>query len=302
MEMNEHSNHAFLYMDAEKLIVFGCDDTENLAIIMNSLKQCVFFNYNIITTTRVADLARIAGSMTPELIILCFRSCQSVLNDYNSFVKKQGTPILCITKKFEDGQLYWAHNCIVFTFPLANAKNASSLNSAINSIFLLRPTLPAGKMTDSLAEAARQASQENSNRNMSRIVLELDQKVDVLTKVKDSIVALFPRVDDPVRAELIHIANSIKNSVGDNKLWEDFKLYFVKTNPDFLSVLAQKFPSLTQVDLKYCCYLRMNMANDDIRTLLGINQESVRTHKYRLKKKLSLSREESLRRYLQSLQ
>jgi len=38
----------------------------------------------------------------------------------------------------------------------------------------------------------------------------------------------------------------------------------------------------------------MNMSNDDIRALLGISQESVRTHKYRLKKKLSLGKDQSL--------
>jgi DNA-binding CsgD family transcriptional regulator len=45
----------------------------------------------------------------------------------------------------------------------------------------------------------------------------------------------------------------------------------------------------------------MNMTNDDIRALLGINIESVRTHKYRLKKKLFLSKEKSVRSFLQTV-
>jgi DNA-binding CsgD family transcriptional regulator len=45
----------------------------------------------------------------------------------------------------------------------------------------------------------------------------------------------------------------------------------------------------------------MNMSNDHIGNLLGINQESVRTHKYRLKKKMSLPREQDLRTYLRSV-
>jgi len=131
--------------------------------------------------------------------------------------------------------------------------------------------------------------------------MELDQKVEVLMKVKDRIADLYPRVDDPTRTELTSIVNSIRQSANDNKLWEDFKLYFEKTNPDFLYLLVQRHPGLTPKDLKYCCYLKMNMANDDIRTLLGINQESVRTHKYRLKKKLVLPKEQDLRSYLRSV-
>ena len=45
----------------------------------------------------------------------------------------------------------------------------------------------------------------------------------------------------------------------------------------------------------------MNMSNDDIRNLLGINQESVRTHKYRLKRKLDLPKEMDLGVYLKSV-
>ena len=43
----------------------------------------------------------------------------------------------------------------------------------------------------------------------------------------------------------------------------------------------------------------MNMSNHDIKNLLNINQESVRTHKYRLKRKLGLRKEEDLRTYFQ---
>ncbi len=42
------------------------------------------------------------------------------------------------------------------------------------------------------------------------------------------------------------------------------------------------------------------MSNEDIRFILGINQESVRTHKYRLKKKMVLDKDQDLRMYIQS--
>jgi DNA-binding CsgD family transcriptional regulator len=101
--------------------------------------------------------------------------------------------------------------------------------------------------------------------------------------------------------ELLSIVNAIKTSANNTKLWDDFKVYFEKTNPNFLYLLAKKHPQLTTKDLKYCCYLRMNMSNDDIRSLLGINQESVRTHKYRLKKKMQLNKESDLQTYLKAI-
>jgi DNA-binding CsgD family transcriptional regulator len=131
--------------------------------------------------------------------------------------------------------------------------------------------------------------------------MELDQKIEVLLKVKERISYLYPNVDDATRIELMSIVNSIKTVANDNKLWDDFKIYFEQSNPNFLLALAKKHPSLSSRDLKYCCYIKMNMSNNDITNLLGINQESVRTHKYRLKKKLTLRKEEDIISYLRTV-
>ena len=69
---------------------------------------------------------------------------------------------------------------------------------------------------------------------------------------------------------------------------------------NLLESYEKKFPCLTTKDLKYCCYLKMNMSNQDIRHILGINQDSVRMHKYRLKKKMTLSKKVDLRSYINS--
>ncbi len=242
----------------------------------------------------------IVKSLNPDLVILCFRNNQLVLDNFNSFVKKPEIPLLCLARGFENGTLYWPQNSIVFTAPLEHINNAGYLCSRINAIFLLKAESSKKITINTFADAAIQYNQSDNIRNLSRYVMELDQKIEVLLKIKDRIADLYPRVDDPVRAELISIVNAIKMSANDNKLWDDFKLYFEQTNPDFLLSLAQKYPVLTPIDLKYCCYLKMNMSNDDIRNLLGINQESVRTHKYRLKKKMALSKEQDLRTYLRT--
>jgi len=280
-------------MNGKKLIVIGCDDTAASSEILKSIEGVSFFSPDIIAASRMPDLIQIVNSLNPDLVILCFRTNQAVLNEFGSRINKPGMPILCLVRKLESEVLNWGGNSIVFTYPLDHIQNKEYLRSRINSIFLLRET---PEQTDTtLAEAAAQHAE---NRNLSRYVMELDQKAEILLKVRNRIAELYARVDDPIRAELTSIVNAIKLSVNDTHLWADFKLYFQKTDPDFLRILARKHPSLTPIDLKYCCYLKMNMSNDDIRNLLGINQESVRTHKYRLKKKLALSRDQDLTNYL----
>lgn len=288
-------------MDAEKLIVIGCDETAALSTILNSMRWGTGFSYHIISATKITDLISIANSMSPDLIIVSFRNNQFAINNFNTFIKKPETPLLCLTKRMEAETLSWADNNIIFTYPFEHIGNSKYMHSRINSILLLKGSSSKNTIPQTFADSATRQHNQPEQNNLSRYVLELDQKVEILLKVKERIANLCGQVDDRVRAELTSIVNSIKKSANDGKLWDDFKLYFEQTDPDFLRLLSKKYPVLTPVDLKYCCYLKMNMSNDDIRNLLAINQDSVRTHKYRLKKKMSLGKEQDLRTYLKAV-
>jgi DNA-binding CsgD family transcriptional regulator len=286
-------------MNTEKSIVIGCDNTSDLSVILHSI-QNKSFQHNIVSATRITDLISIANSLDPDLLIVCFRNNQLALNDLSTFLRKQGMPLLCIMQQTSLQPLSWSTGKIVFTCFLQHVANSDYFISTINSIFLLEAATQNTRPPVTAPAPVQQQSQL-ARTNLSRYVMELDKKTEVLSKVKERIAELYPRVDHTTRASLNSIVNAIKMSANDQQLWEDFKLYFEMTDPGFLLLLAQKHPDLTAKDIKYCCYLKMNMSNDDIRSLLGINQESVRTHKYRLKKKMMLHKDQDLRGYLLSV-
>ncbi|AYL99027.1 helix-turn-helix transcriptional regulator [Mucilaginibacter celer] len=288
-------------MNGEKIILIACDETAALTAIWNSIKGAVHFPHQIITATRTADAKQVIKSISIDLIVWCFRNNQLIVNELGELFKNYQIPGICLTRKFECDNLKWDKDQVVFTCLYEHISNSRFLATTINSVFQLKTGVQKVKQPETLAEAALRQNSFGINDNLSRYVMELDQKAELLQKVKERIADLYPRVDHPVRMELTSIVNTIKSSVRDSKLWDDFKLYFEQTNPNFLLKLANKYPELTTVDLKYCCYLKMNMTNDDIRNLLGINPESVRTHKYRLKRKMALTKDQDLVSYLRAV-
>ncbi|NTE05714.1 hypothetical protein G6M26_20980 [Agrobacterium tumefaciens] len=288
-------------MPEERLVIIGCDDGTTMLSILNYLKETVVFKASVISATRSSDLITIVRAMQPDLVILCFRNNQVVIGDFNVFVKKPDIPILCISRKFENEVFNQAQKHIIFSYPFDHLIHYDHFISTINSIFLLREKVPSTHITTYLKSVESPAAVTDNRQNIGRYALELDQKVELLLKVKNRISCLYAEVDQPIKAELTSIVNSIKQVAQDHKLWDDFKLYFEQVNPKFLSNLMNQYPALTPIDLKYCCYMLMNMSNDDIRRLLGINQESVRTHKYRLKKKMLLSKNQDLQHFLRSV-
>ncbi|MBL0739530.1 hypothetical protein JI750_21745 [Flavobacterium sp. GN10] len=282
----------------KKSIVIGCDDITILTMILNAISIVSDYTFSTVSVSRGVDLKNTINSLNPDLVILGFKQNQLVLNDTNFSSDKRDIPILYLTQNYECESLCWSKQNIVFTYPYNQIKNTDFLIYRIRSIFLLKKTESQIKTPASFAEAALL---KNNPDKLSHYVMELDQKVEVLLKIKERISYLYPNVDNATRIELMSIVNSIKTVANDNKLWDDFKIYFEQSNPNFLLALAKKHPSLSSRDLKYCCYIKMNMSNNDITNLLGINQESVRTHKYRLKKKLTLKKEDDIISYLRTV-
>ncbi|MCA6362928.1 MAG: hypothetical protein IM638_07805 [Bacteroidetes bacterium] len=236
--------------------------------------------------------------MHVDLLILNFSAIQTILNDFHRLPGCAFTPVICLTGSTCREILRWNHDQVVFVFPENADAAGQSFSAHLHSILTLAGShRPSAIQTHPGSLVVPAALSEN--RSLSRYVMEIEQKSQVLNRVREKISSLYRNVDDSTRKELLAIVSSIKSSMSNTRLWEDFKLYYQNTDPDFLFKLANRHPELTSRDIKYCCYLKMNMSNEDIMNLLGINQESVRTHKYRLKRKLNLPKNTSLASYLQ---
>lgn len=283
-------------MGTEKTVVISSDNAANLIALLSSIQKFPHYNIKILSASRISDLLSIITISHPDLIIINFADNQKALNAINEAASKVNSPVVCLEPKPQTNILNWDSKAIVFVYPFNIIYKEHYLYNRINSIFLLK----SGKHAIS-EEGIPSFVPPKGAGELSRYIMELDKKREVLTKVRSKIKALYPNVNDPVRKDLMSIVNYIKATSNDENLWEDFKFYFEKVHQNFLQRLTDKHPALTPVDLKYCCYLKMNMTNDDIKNALGINQESVRTHTYRLKVKMALPKGEDLRYYLRSV-
>lgn len=273
-----------------KTVVLGCDDFTKLAEITQNIADTILADYSLITVSRSSDLITTIRQSNPDLVILAFRQNQNVMDNLIHFTREDDLTIFCFTSRYETMGITWQSNHMVFTYPYTLAKTEGTICQRLLTVCRFLNGTGVKQKTNGY----------NLEKNLSRYVLELEQKKELNERMRNRLKELYPLVDENVRAELQSLVNSLKNGNGDGKYWEDFKHYFERINPQFIDFLSQKHPSLTAKDLKYCCYLKMNMSNNDITQLLGINQESVRTHKYRLKKKMALSKKENLENYLKA--
>jgi len=94
------------------------------------------------------------------------------------------------------------------------------------------------------------------------------------------------------------LVKKLNNSIEHKDEWEVFEENFNQVHDEFFTKLKSRHPILTPKDLKVCAYIKMNLANKEIAPLMNISVRGVETHRYRLKKKLSLENDISLTDYL----
>ena len=70
-------------------------------------------------------------------------------------------------------------------------------------------------------------------------------------------------------------------------------------HPGFLEKIAETFKDLTSNEQRVCAYLKIGLNNKEIATLTNVESASVRRALNRLKKKMNLTPDDSLREYIE---
>lgn len=127
--------------------------------------------------------------------------------------------------------------------------------------------------------------------------LQVEHKNEVLQKMKNKIVS------EMLDSETIqNLSRIINEEIRLDKDFENIKTDIKEINPEFIKALQQiSNNKLTQLDIKYCSYIKLNLSTKQMSSLLHVEPSSIRMNKYRLKQKLNLPKDEDLTIFLNRL-
>jgi DNA-binding CsgD family transcriptional regulator len=108
------------------------------------------------------------------------------------------------------------------------------------------------------------------------------------------------KLSEAGKKSLYPIIFQLENKVEDD-IWKEFEVHFQEVHKGFYNTLSQKHSDLTPNDLRLCAYLKLNLSTKEIASLTYQSAESIKTARYRLRKKLNLDRDTNLTAYLNSI-
>lgn len=97
------------------------------------------------------------------------------------------------------------------------------------------------------------------------------------------------------------LIRTINFDLQDDNNWENFSHYFEEVHKDFNNNVKTKYPQVTSNELRLLALLKMNLSSKEIANILNISTEGIKKARYRLRKKLDLTTEDSLQDLVLSL-
>jgi len=133
---------------------------------------------------------------------------------------------------------------------------------------------------------------ETKNRELGISTMSLIKKNEFLNNIKTEL------KNAGESKNLKHVVKIIDKNLNNTDDWNLFEEAFNNADKDFLKKIKSNHPALTSNDLRLCAYLRLNLSSKEIAPLLNISPRSVEVKRYRLRKKMGLSHEDSLSDYI----
>lgn len=156
------------------------------------------------------------------------------------------------------------------------------------------------KMTRDAKEQKLERELEYKRKELTAQTLHLVQKNTFLQNITQRVDILRDSADNH-RNEIHKLLSSLKLEPELDKDWESFKSYFIDVHNDFDEKLKRCNPSLNENDQRLAYLIRMQLNASEIAAVMRVLPESVRKSKYRLKKKLNLSKDQDLAKFLMAL-
>lgn len=146
------------------------------------------------------------------------------------------------------------------------------------------------------------AEKIHRDKELANQTMNIVQKNKFLIRLNEELQRIQNSTDDKVViTKMAVIKKRIKKEIDSQQQEKLFETYFEDVHAEFFKRLKEQFPHLTPNDLKLCAYIRMNVLTKEIAALLNISYRGVEISRYRLRKKLDLSRDVNLSSFLSNI-
>lgn len=142
---------------------------------------------------------------------------------------------------------------------------------------------------------------EHKTKQLTTHALNMMQKNKLLQEVNGSIADILKKPDN-LEESFRKLKRQINRSIKADDDWDVFKMYFEQINAHFFDKLLEINPDLTNHDLRLCALIKLNLNIKESAAVLNLSPNSIKSARYKLRKKLALKTEDDLSGFIQKIE
>ncbi|WP_421751604.1 helix-turn-helix transcriptional regulator [Croceimicrobium sp.] len=155
--------------------------------------------------------------------------------------------------------------------------------------------------TEQLQRSNLQMQLDQKKRQLLSHALQLSERNELLEQLKEDLQELDTQKSPAHTALQAKMSQMLETNLNADPLWADFKLKFEEVHPEFFAQLKAGYPDLSEKDFRLLAFARLGLSIKEVAALLHVEPASVKTARYRLKKKLNLPAEQDIEGFSSSL-
>ena len=139
-----------------------------------------------------------------------------------------------------------------------------------------------------IKEKAMTLELDARNRELASNVITLMKKNEIFTEIINKLLTIKENaVKDETKDAIDKVTKEIEKTM-EGKLLEDFEVRFKQVHGDFYERLTQKYPNLSNNEIRLCSFLKLNLTTKEISSLTGQSPDAILKARYRLRKKMKI--------------
>lgn len=152
-----------------------------------------------------------------------------------------------------------------------------------------------------LKELELRKESDFKSRQLTTHALNMMQKNKLLQDLLQDIKNLGKKSSSELKPDFRQINLQINHNLKSENDWDVFKMYFEQVNKNFYSNLLAISPELTNYDLRLCALIKLNLNIKETASVLNVAPNSIKSARYRLRKKLNMEQEDDLYEFVRNV-
>jgi tetratricopeptide (TPR) repeat protein/DNA-binding CsgD family transcriptional regulator len=161
----------------------------------------------------------------------------------------------------------------------------------------------AAREREALRARAQELEAENDRKQneLLSLALNLVQKDELLETLEAQLQELRGTSGERSNGVVDRLLTEIDSNRSSDANWKVFEQQLEVLHPDLIRRLSERYPTLTQTELKVCSLAAINLSNKDVASMLYMSVRTVETHRLNIRRKMDLPKESNLTAFLAAL-